>query len=252
MHKDQKTCQELLTELTISAIVYAESIQDWYAAEDPDRPQSFLSHEPNLDSLFITLYKKSHKESFFWQYCTMSVYEAYYETRLKEYLEDFPDSTEITFIEEELRDVKAGFLAEIDDIRMCVELPIESRYYLPTQQKKIVYLKKKMNKLILSMDGKVKHPSEEKYINIEKKEQIAYMMEMGIIDFLKNSMNGIATPSNLGRLVSKITGMKPGTAQRYLALWEDKDEVYLKEQKLRDIKEEVSKMNLNSFMPGSN
>lgn len=51
--------------------------------------------------LFEKLYYQSAKDNFFWQYCPFSVYEKRYEESKSRYLEQYPDSSEREFANEE-------------------------------------------------------------------------------------------------------------------------------------------------------
>jgi hypothetical protein len=68
--------------------------------------------EEEFISCFLSLYKQSLSENYFWQYCPFKVYESHFENKISEYLNENPDALISDFTRIEINDIENNYQEE--------------------------------------------------------------------------------------------------------------------------------------------
>lgn len=209
----------------------------------------------SFEGEFLTLYKESAKDNYHWRFCLFDVYKANFERRFKKYKEDSPDVELLDFIYDEMDMCEPDYSDSSFDyfevsLKQIVS-PAVCRMVSITQSKKLKYLNELKNN---TKDNMQTVEAKEEFVDNSQVEKIAYLIELGILDFLDSKLPDNISNANKGKLISKFTGITSSNTSRILSAFnsgKDSDKNYpLKKDTIKSIKAELTKLDLlNNFYP---
>ncbi|WP_139178004.1 hypothetical protein [Draconibacterium orientale] len=198
----------------------------------------------NLEPAMLKLFDSSYNDLFYWDFCPINVYEYHYNSRLGQFCNDFPGSSEVDFINIEKRTIKKRFWVRDDEDNISdkstivkedtLHLVLDDFFYpfnislfqhelalriFLAQKKKLEFLDRKIE--AISNPSINAQSEQEILINLSNSNdamKVVYLHELGILDFLKEKMHKEMNFSvnNMAQVISAFTSIDVTTAQPYL------------------------------------
>lgn len=198
-------------------------------------------------NVFNNLYVQSAKDNMLWQYCPFVVYESHYESRLEEYIKNFPDAFEIDFINVELNSIENYYQEEETFVQpytletiiaqhegytldlflresLCLneildEETIKKIEY--SQKRKLDFLQFKKENIegVNINQNQVKVTKEielNDYSNNKIPERITILHELGILDYLIEKQPFNTANNKLAEILSSFMGEEQTNIQPYI------------------------------------
>lgn len=186
----------------------------------------FEQESDKIKKVFRGEYDSYCKEGLYFYGCTFSIYEATYEDRSGEYVDEFDDHTPLSFIRHEL---DAEGVLEIKYRHADEELKKQMRSSL---HRRFEFLQEKARELGYHLTTSSSQPykleplpqpnknEEDSYPDLSDsnyKQKVIFLHELGVIEFLREKHLSFATSTNeLSAAISGFTGIKKSTVQSYI------------------------------------
>lgn len=159
-------------------------------------------------------------------YCSFDKYKQQYESSLKVYLSRYNDSSEIDFIDDEIKGLeiilRGDYQCQIYNQDLYPDV-FQRERYARSAKRKMEFLTfradvvvKKREALLNSFIQDLEEETSVDYSGNRIGERIAIMYFLGILDFLMSIFPFNSAPNKLAECLSSFMGVKQGTIQSYI------------------------------------